>query len=151
VILILTLTRSKNSRDIGALVEVNPHAAHGVVHARENLHWRIAWIVTNELLVNLENAFQLAVERLAVDVCDIEIYHRLPIDTEAVLVDNFVDGAGSHIARNQISVLRIPLFQKIPAFANRNGFGIALVARSLRHPNPPAFSASRLRHQTQLV
>ena len=38
-------------------------------------------IVAYELLVDFENAFQLAVEHLAVDVRQVEIDHRLAVNS----------------------------------------------------------------------
>ena len=108
-------------------------------------------IVSHELLVNFQNAFQLAIENLGVDVGQVEVDHRLPIDAEIVLVDNLENRARSHIARHQIPIFRVPLFQEVPALALRNGQRIAFVARRLRNPHPSAFAARRLRHQPQFV
>src|SRR2546427_8350799 len=68
-----------------------------------------------------------------------------------MFVHDFMDGTRSHIARHEISVLRIPLLQKIPAIIFRNRIRIALIAGDFRNPHAPAFSARRLRHQAQLV
>ena len=121
------------------------------MHAGENLHGHVAGIVADKLLVNFENAFQLAIENLAIDVGEVEINHRLAIDAEVVFVNHLVNGAGGDVAGHQVAVLRIPLFQEIPALAFGNGFEIALVASRLRHPDAAAFTARRFRHQTQLV
>ena len=68
-----------------------------------------------------------------------------------MLVNHFVDGAGGDVARHQVAVLGIPLFQEVPALAFGDALGIALVARLLGHPDAAAFAAGRLRHQAQLV
>src|SRR5207302_559950 len=119
--------------------------------AGEDLHGDIARIVTHKLLVNLENAFQLAIENLAVNVRQVEVDHGLTIDAEMVLIYHLVDGAGSHVTRHQVAVLGIPLFQEIPALALGNALGVALVAGLLGNPHAATFTARRLRHQAQLV
>src|SRR6266404_4431781 len=151
MVLILGLARRKDAGNVGRLLVVHPQASHGVVHAREDFHRDVARIVADEFLVDLENAFELSIKNLAVDVGQVEIDHRLAIDPESVLVNNFEDGARRHVARYKIAILRIPLFQKVPALALRNALRIALVARSLRNPDASAFAASRLRHEAELV
>src|ERR1700756_1900126 len=105
------------------------------MHAGKNLHGRVARIVPDKLLVDLENAFQLLVENLAVNVRQVEVDHRLSVDAEAVLVNDLEDGPCSHVARNQIPVLGIPLLEKVPALAFWNALGIAIVALLLRNPD----------------
>src|SRR3989441_2897800 len=121
------------------------------MHAGENLHRRGARIIADELFVDFENAFQFAVENLTIDVREIEIDHRLAVDSEVMFVHDFMDGTRSHIARHEISVLRIPLLQKIPAIIFRNRIRIALVAGGLRNPDASALAAGGFRHQAQLV
>src|ERR1700756_2943974 len=121
------------------------------MHAGKNLHGRVARIVADKLLVNLENAFQLLVENLAVNVGQVEVDHWLAVDAEVVLVDDLEDGPCGHVAGNQVPVLRIPLFQEIPALIFRNTLGIAVVALLLRNPDASAFPTRRLRHEPQLV
>ena len=137
--------------NVGGLIEVHPHAAHGVVHAGKNLHGRVARVVAYELLVNFQNAFEFAIKNLAIDVGQVEIDHRLAVDAEVVLVHNFVNGAGRDVARHQVAVLWIPLFQEVPALVFRDCLRVALVARSFRDPDASTFSAGRLGHQAQLV
>src|SRR5208337_1414964 len=148
---IVTLTASVQAFDVSALVEVNPEAAHGVVHAREDLYGDVARIVADKLLVNLEDAFELTVERGTVDVGQVEIDHRLAVNAEIVLVNHFVDSAGGDVARHQVAVLRVPLFQEVPAFAVGNTLWSAPVAGLTGNPHATAFSARRLGHQPQLV
>ena len=111
------------------------------MHARKNLHGCVARIVSHKLLVDLENAFQFAIEHLAIDVRQVEIDHRLAIDAQVVLVNHFKDRARSHIPRHQVAVLRIPLLQEVPALALRNRFRIAIVPLFLRDPDAPTLSA----------
>src|SRR5258706_12129821 len=134
-------TRRKDAGDVRRLLVVHPQASHGVVHAREDFHRDVARIVADEFLVDLENAFELSIKNFAVDVGQVEIDHRLAIDPESVLVNNFEDGARRHVARYKIAILRIPLFQKVPALALRNALGIALVARGLLNPYASTFAA----------
>ena len=106
----IRLARGKHTGNVGRLLVVHPQAAHGVVHAGENLHGHVARIVADKLLVDFENAFELLVENLAIDVRQVEIDHRLAVDAEVVLEDDFENRAGRHIARHEVAVLRIPLF-----------------------------------------
>src|SRR5579863_7375068 len=85
VILIFALTCRINSRNIGCLIEIDPQPTHGVVHAGENFHGDLARVIAYKLLINLENAFELAVENLGVDVSQVKIDHGLPVDAQVVL------------------------------------------------------------------
>src|SRR5208337_2396193 len=151
VILVFTLASGVDSRDVGGLLVIDPETAHGVVHARENLHGNFARIVADKLLVDFQDAFQFAVESLGVDVGEVEINHRLAIDAEVFLVHHFENRARGHVAWNEVTVFRIPLFEEVPALFLRNGLGIAWVVRSPGNPDAAAFAARRLRHQAQLV
>src|SRR5271165_4851119 len=148
---VIALTAGVETLDVGELVEVNPQAAHGVVHAGKDLHGGVARIVADELLVDLEDAFEFAVERGAVDVGQVKIDHRLAINAEVMLVNHFVDGAGGDVARHQVAVLGIPLFQEVPTLAVGNTLGSTLVVRLTWHPDATALSARGLRHQSQLI
>src|SRR5580658_12105 len=151
MVLVVGFASCVDAGDIGGLFVIDPHSAHGVVHAGENLHGRDTRIVADKFFVNFENAFQLAVENLAVDVGEVEVDHRLAVDAEVELEHYFENRAGSHVARNEVAVFRIPLFEEIPALTFRNGVGIALVALRLRYPDASTFAAGRFRHETQLV
>ena len=151
VIAVFTFSASEDPRNARRLLEIYPEPPHCVVHAGENLHGRVAWIVAYELLVDFKYSFKLAVERCAIDVGEIEIDHRLAIDPEAMLIDNLVDGASGHVAWHQISVLRIPLLEEVPALRFGNALRIALVAGGLWYPNAATFAARGLRHEPQLV
>ena len=65
---VVGLACGEDAGDVGLLVEVDPEAAHGVVHAGEDLHGDFAGVVADELLVDFEDAFELALQRVAVDV-----------------------------------------------------------------------------------
>ena len=151
MILIFALACRENSGNVGGLLEIYPQPAHGVVHAGEYFHRRVARIVAHKLFVDFKNPFQFAVENLAVDVGEVEINHRLAVDAEVVLKNYLEDGSRSNVARNQVAVLGIPLFQKIPALTLRNGVRIASVAGLFRNPYAAAFAARRFRHEPQLV
>src|SRR5713226_595109 len=151
MVLVFGLARSEDAGDIRGLFVIDPEAAHGVVHAGENLHGRVARIVADKLLVDFEDAFQLAVESFAVNMRQVEIDHRLAVDAEVVFVHHFENRARGHVARDEVAVFRIPLFEEIPTVTLRNGLGIALVALSFRNPDPSTFAAGRFRHEAQLV
>src|SRR5713226_6719984 len=151
VVLVFAFTRRENAGDVRRLFVIHPQAAHGVVHAGEDFHGHVARIVAHKLFVNFEDAFQLAIKHLAIDVSQVEIYHWLAVDPKIVLVDNLEDGASGHVARHQVAILRIPLLQKIPALTLRNTLRLAFVAGSLGNPDASPFAARRLRHETELV
>ena len=121
------------------------------MHSGEDLHGCLARIIADEFLVNFENAFQLAVEDLAINMGQVEVDHRLAVNAQAVLVHDFMYGARGHVTRDQIAVLGIPLLEEVPAFACWDGTRITFVARLLRHPNAAALTTGGLRHQPQLV
>src|SRR5438046_8895866 len=68
-----------------------------------------------------------------------------------MFVHDFMDGTRSHIAGHQISVLRVPLFEEIPAVIFRNRIRIALIAGDFRNPDASALAPGGFRHQAQLV
>src|SRR5262249_40050838 len=137
--------------DVGGLFVIHPEAAHGVMHAGENLHRRYARIVADKFLVDFQNSFELAIKSRAIDVSQVEINHGLAVDTKLVLVDNFMNRARGHVTRNQVAVLGIPLFEKIKALGSGDLERIALIAFVLRNPDAAAFTTRRLRHEAQLV
>ncbi len=145
------LARGEDAGDVGLLVEVDPEAAHGVVHAGEDLHGDVAGIVADELLVDFEDAFELVVEGLAVDVGEVEVDHGLAVDAHAVLVDDLEDGAGGDVAGDEVAVLGVPLFEEVPALAFGDGFAGALVVLVAGDPDAAAFAAGRLGHEAELV
>src|SRR6266446_1609307 len=151
VILIFGFSCGEDAGDVRRLFVIHPEAAHGVVHAGEDLHRCVARIVADELLVNFEDAFQLAVESLAIDMRQVKIDHRLAVDSQVVLVHYFENRARRNVARNEVAVFRVPLFEEVPALTLRNGFGVALVALSFWNPDASALAACRFRHQAQLV
>ncbi len=121
------------------------------MHAGKDFHRHVTRIVAHKFLVDFENAFQLAIEHLAIDVRQVEVNHRLSIDAEVVLVDDLEDRTRCDVAWNQVAVLRIPLLEEVPALIGRNALRIALISGLLRNPHAPAFTTRRLRHQPQLV
>ena len=97
----------KNARNVGHLVEVDPEAAHGVVHAGEDLHGDVAGVVAYEFLVDFEDAFELAAKRGSVDVCQVEINHGLAsrrCQGHARCKQTLVNGAGGDVARDEVAV-----------------------------------------------
>ncbi len=70
--------------NVRLLVEVYPEAAHGVVHAGEDLHGDFAGVVADELLVDFEDAFELVLG-CGRKVRDVEVDHGLAVDAHVVL------------------------------------------------------------------
>ncbi len=136
----------KDAGDVGLLVEVDPEAAHGVVHAGEDLHGDFAGVVADELLVDFEDAFELVLAFWR-EVREVEVDHGLAVDAHVVFVDDFEDVAGGDVAGDEVAVLGVPLFEEVPAVGFGDGLGCALVVRSLgtqtRPPSPRADSDMR--------
>ena len=65
--------RTGNQPAGGGSVVVGPQPAHRVVHGREDLHRRLARVDALELLVDAEDAAQLAVELRPLDVRQVEV------------------------------------------------------------------------------
>jgi hypothetical protein len=126
------------------LIGVDPQAAHRVMHAGKDLHRDIARVVADKLLIDLKNAFELAVQCGAVDVRQVEIDHRLAVKAQTVLVDDLVNGACGDVARDEVAVLGIPLFQKVKALSLWNllegRLSPALRGTQTRPPSPRADS-----------
>src|SRR5688500_18705629 len=99
---VIALAGCEDTLQIGGLFEVDPESAHGVVHSGKNLHRDFVRIVADELLVDLKNAFELTVERGPINMRQIKVDHRLPVDAEAMLIHHFMYGARGNIARNEV-------------------------------------------------
>ena len=131
----------EDAGDVGLLVEVDPEAAHGVVHAGEDLHGDFAGVVADELFVDFEDAFELVVCGSRSMWVDVEVDHGLAVDAHVVLVDDLEDGAGGDVAGDEVAVLGVPLFEEVPAVGFGDGFGGALVVLVLGDPDAAAFAA----------
>ena len=114
------------------------------MHAGEDLHGLFVRVDADEFFVDFENAAELAVQRGAVDVREVEIDHGLAVDAQVFFVDDFVNGAGGDVARDQVAVFGIPLFEEVEALGFGDRFGGALVAGRARNPDAAAFAARRL-------
>ena len=130
MILVFAFAGGINSGDVGGLILViDPQAAHGVVHRGKNFHGFNVRVDADEFLVNFEDAFEFALENFAGDVRDVEIDGGLADEAQLHFEDDFVDGAGGDVARDQVAVFRIPFLEEIKAL----GFGNLLDgARILR-------------------
>ncbi|MMZ68025.1 hypothetical protein D1872_306710 [compost metagenome] len=62
MILELTFTSSEQTRNVRHLIVIYPHPAHGVVNRREDAHGQLAWIVTDEFLIDFNNSAELDVQ-----------------------------------------------------------------------------------------
>ena len=152
MILIFAFAGRVNSRHIGGLVlSIYPHAAHGVVHGGKNLHGFYARIDAQKLFVNFQDAFEFAIQRLARDVRHVEIYGGLSVQAEAFLIDDAMNGARGDVARDEIAVFRIPLFEKIKTLAFGNGSRRALIVGISWNPHAAAFASRRFAHQAEFV
>ena len=111
------------------------------MYARENAHWHVTRIIPDEHLVDLQDGAELFVERLSRNVRQIEIDLVLAVDAHAGET-NLKDFSRRDIARNQIAIGRIFLFEKIPPLVLGNRGRRSLVVFSLRYPNAATLTAS---------
>ena len=144
--------RALNEAAGAAFFIVDPEAAHGIMHGRENFHRHDPRIDALELLVDLQNAAEFAIERLAGHVREVEV------NAQSVLLDRQPLGgadvenlAGGNVARHEVAVLRIPLLEEIAPLDFRNVAGITGVVRRLGHPDAATLAAGALAHQPQFV
>ena len=68
-----------------------------------------------------------------------------------MLVHDLEDCAGGYVARDEVAVLGVPLFEEVPALAFGDGFGDALVVLVAGHPDAAAFAAGGFGHEAELV
>ena len=64
---------------------------------------------------------------------DVEIDGWLAGQTHFHFEDDFVNGARGYVARDEVAVFRIPLFEKIKALGFGNIFATAFIARLFRN------------------
>ena len=62
---------------------LRPQPAHGVVHAREDSHWKFAWIFADKLAVDLEDGPQFCFEVIAGLVRQVQVDLVLATDAHA--------------------------------------------------------------------
>ena len=98
-----------------------PKAAHRVVHRRENFHRLFARVHAHELLVNLQNAFEFLVQRLARECATRrDTPPSRPPRPIFISKHDLVDRARRYVTRHQVAVLRIPLLEEVEALVLRN-------------------------------
>ena len=69
MILVFAFARRVNAGNVAGLIfAIHPDPAHGVVHGWKYSHRLNARIDAEEFLVNLQNPFELAIQRFARDV-----------------------------------------------------------------------------------
>jgi hypothetical protein len=116
------------------------------------LHRHFARIDALELLVDLQNPAQFLIQRLSRDVRQIQIHRQsVLLDAQSFPGADVKDLARGDVARHEIAIFRIALFQEIVALALGNILGRARILRALGHPHAAAFTAGALAHQPQLV
>ena len=118
---------------------------------RKYAHGLYPGIHAHELVVDFKNAAELSVQLLPGDVCQIEVDLIRAADPLVQIPADFVDGPGCDVSGNEVAVGRVPIFKKVPSLRLGNRSRHPLVAHVLGNPDTPALSASRFRHQSQLV
>ena len=130
---------------VGRALVVHPQAAHRVVDGREDLHRHVARVDALEFLVDFQDAAQLAVELVARNVRQVEI-HAQPVllDAQPLVDADVEDLARGDVARHEVAVLRIALFEEVVplALGNRRGSrgSCGLRGTHTRPPSPRAVS-----------
>src|SRR6185503_13176508 len=121
-----------------------------IMHARKDSHGHVTRIVADKHLVDLENRPQLSVQLRGGNVRQIE--KDLVVAAHAKSIDaHLKDLARRDVARHEIAVRGISLFEEIPALVLRNRRWRSDIALFPRHPHTSTFTASRFGHQSQLV
>src|SRR5690349_18656903 len=106
----------------------------------EDTHRHVTRIVADEHLVDFEYRAEFAVQNFRGNVRQVEIDLVLAADTHAVDTDLKYLARGD-VARDEVAVSGIFLFEEVPALALGNRRGHPRVAFSARHPNTSAFTA----------
>ena len=137
VVLVVALADGVQAGDVGLMVArragdesafgrafvVGPQSAHRVVDGGEDLHRLVARVDALEFLVDAEDAAELAVELFARDVREVEVdAGPFALDAETFVDADVEDLAGGDVARHEVAVLRVALFEEVVAL----GFGDAL-------------------------
>ena len=136
---------------VGVGLVVAPQPAHRVMDGGEDLHRLVPRVDSLELLVDLHDAAELAIEDGGGNVRDVEVDGVLALDAHSHVLHHREDLARGDVARNQVSVPGIFLLEEMPALVLGNVLSPALVAFLLGHPDAPAFPTGRLGHQPVLV
>src|SRR5262249_53226163 len=80
VVLVTHLAGGDQARDVRHVVVVDPQPAHRIVHSREHAHRHLGRVVADELLVDLDDALELLLQRGAPQVGEVEIDLILAVD-----------------------------------------------------------------------
>src|SRR5262249_26124067 len=131
---------------------IDPQATHRIMDGREDLHRHFTWIDALEFLVDFQNATKLLIEHLARQMGQIQIYGQpFDVDRESLVGADVEYLAGRDIARHQVAVLRVTLFENVITLGLGNRTGVACIGRLARHPHPSTFATAPFAHQSQLV
>ena len=84
---IIAFAGGKQSRNVRPLLEVDPKAAHRIMHARENSHRHIPRVVTDEHFIDLKDSAQFSSKRFGRNMREIEIYLIFAADTHTLKTD----------------------------------------------------------------
>src|SRR5699024_6854200 len=139
--------------DGGLQVLGDPEAAHRVVHRRANAHRHLAGVLPGDLLVHLEQAAVLRLDRLAAHPLDrgteVQV-HPAPAGAHtAALVTDLLGRPRGHVPGHQVAECGIPALQVVVPLIGRDVPRVAGVPALLRHPDATVV-AQRLAHQGEL-
>ena len=132
----------------GAFV-IDPQTAHRVMDGGENFHRHFARIDALELFVNAQNAAELFIEHVARNVRQVEIHGQsILLDAQSFVGADVENLARGNIARHQIAVFRISLFEEVVSLRLRECVrgsrgSCGLRGTHTRPPSPRALSLIR--------
>src|SRR5260370_8760487 len=138
-------------------IEVDPQAAHRVVHGREDAHRIEVRVFADEPLVDLEHAGELLAKQLARQMRHVEIDLVLVLAALGVVdASLFVEApleelAARNVARDEIAVRRILLFEEVVARVLGNVSPRPMLLRIARHPHAPSLAPNPPGDYTGLV
>ena len=128
-----------------------PQAAHRIMDAWEDLHRKFCRIVTDELTVDLDDAAELALQVFATKVRKVEEHHVSAANAKAVLHANLEDLTCRDIARHDVSILWVALFEEVVPLGIGDLSWVARVALLARNPHAPALATRRFAHEAKFV
>jgi hypothetical protein len=149
---LLIARRAGDQAAFGVALVIAPQAAHRIMHGGKNLHRGVPRIDALEFFVNLQNAGEFAVQHFARELAHVEIdAGTVLLHAQPFLQADLEYFARGDIARHEVAVLRIAVFEKIVAFLLGDVVGRAGILRFAGHPNPTAFAARAFANQPQFV
>src|SRR4051794_12914693 len=120
------------------------------MNARKYAHRHVPRVVADEHFIDLENRSQLSIQGFRRQMGQIQKYLVFAVYPHSVKT-HLEDLASGNIARDQITVSRIPLFKEVESLVFRDRSRGALIALCLGHPDAATLATRGFRHQPQFI